>query len=149
MNKKDQELIDWFNNYFDNCYYVKHDDHPKSIFMVYDKNYIRQKKLAKLEGKELIKTDITGVCLFGQDLEYKWFMCNYNIIWSYLRDNYSYKYNDIRSFIKDRLDEHTKMIVTQLTPIESLRGLSHLLEGYTKMSFLTSGDVNKKINNEI
>lgn len=149
MNKKDQELIDWFNNYFDNCYYVKHDDHPKSIFMVYDKNYIRQKKLAKLEGKELIKTDITGVCLFGQDLEYKWFMCNYNIIWSYLRDNYSYKYNDIRSFIKDRLDEHTKMIVTQLTPIENLRGLSHLLEGYTKMSFLTSGDVNKKINNEI
>ena len=51
--------------------------------------------------------------------------------------------------ILDRLDEHTKMIVTQLTPIESLRGLSHLLEGYIKMSFLTSGDVNKKINNEI
>ena len=48
-----QELIEWFNNYFYNCYYVKHDDYPESIFMFYDKNYIRKQKLAKIEGKNI------------------------------------------------------------------------------------------------
>ena len=31
--KYNQELIDWFNNYFYNCYYVKHDDFPESIIL--------------------------------------------------------------------------------------------------------------------
>ena len=47
-----KELIEWFNNYYDNCYYVKRDNYPNSIFMYYDVNYVRQLKLAKLEGKE-------------------------------------------------------------------------------------------------
>ena len=39
MFQKDIETIDWLNNYFDNCYYVKHDNFPESIFMFYDVNY--------------------------------------------------------------------------------------------------------------
>ena len=114
--KYNKELINWFNNYFYNCYYVKHNDYPESIFMYYDKNYVRQLKLAKLEGIDYVeKTDITGVCLFEQDWKNKIFCCNYEYIWSYLRDKCSFNYYDIQAFIMDRLDDHTKMMV--LTPI--------------------------------
>ena len=106
--KNNQEIIDWFNNYFYNCYYVTHDNFPESIFMFYDKNYIRQHKLAKLEGKDYVeKSDITGVCLFQQDWKNKWFRCNYDLIWCYFRDNYSTIYSDFKSFITDRLEEHS------------------------------------------
>ena len=133
---KEQELIDWFNNYFYNCYYVKHDDFPESIFMFYDINYVRQLKLAKLEGKKYVeKTDITGVCLFQQDWKYKWFCCNYDYIWLYLRDKYSFSYDDFKSFIRDMLEEHTKMSV--LTPDTPLQAVAPELEEHTKMSVLT------------
>ena len=135
MIKYNQELIDWFKNYFDNCYYVKHDEYPESIFMFYDINYVRQKKLAKLEGKNIEKTDITGVCLFEQEWKYNWFGCNYNLIWCYLRDNYSFNHVDFQEFIKYMLEEHTKMSV--LTPSKTRRLNWSRLEEHTKMSVLT------------
>ena len=112
---QNKELIDWFNNYFDNCYYVKHEDYPESIFMFYDVNYVRQLKLAKLDGKKYVeKTDITGVCLFEQDWKYKWFCCDHDNIWCYLRDKYKYNINDFQSFMMDRLEERSKFNI--LTP---------------------------------
>ena len=133
---QNKELIDWFNNYFDNCYYVKHEDFPESIFMFYDKNYVRQLKLAKLEGKEIpIKIDITSVCLFEQDWRHNFFCCNYNLIWNYLLVN-SFTYDDIQSFIRDRLVEHSKMSI--LIPIDMVENEWKMLEEYDKMSILTS-----------
>ena len=133
--KQNKEIINWFNNYFDNCYYVKHDEYPDSIFMFYDINYVRQKKLAKLEGKNIEKTDITGICVIEQEWKYKWLCCNYDLIWKYLRDNYSFNYDDFQEFIKDRLEEHSKMNV--LTPSMRFLKLAYKLEEHSKMNVLT------------
>ena len=134
--KQNKELIDWFNNYFDNCYYVKHDDFPESIFMFYDVNYVRQLKLAKLEGKNYVeKTDITGICIFQQDWKYKLFRCDYILIWSYLKNNYSFSYSDFQSFITVMLEEHSKMNV--LTPLMYFSKPSIVLEEHSKMNVLT------------
>lgn len=109
-----KELINWFNEYFDNCYNVKHDDYPWSIFMYYDKNFVRQQKLAKLDGKNIIKHDITGVFLFEQNWENNTLRCNYNLIWSYFTKYNILIYDDIQStinfIIKDR------PIINNLTP---------------------------------
>ena len=111
-----KEIIDWFNNYFYNCYYVKHEDYPDSIFMFYDINYTRQLKLATLEGKDYVeKTDITGTCLFQLDLESNWIRCNSILIWSYFRDNYSVIYKNFQEFIRDRLEERPKISVLKST----------------------------------
>ena len=134
-----QELIDWFNNYFDNCYYVKHNDFPESLFMFYDVNYIRQLKLAQLEGKNIEKSDITGECLFEQDWKYKLFRCDYNLIWSYLRDNYSFNYDDFKSFVFERMEEHLKMKIltlTDWTPISS----HIILEDHSKMIIIIKNE---------
>ena len=42
--KNIQDAIEWFNELFDNCYYVKHIDYSESVFMFYDINYVRQLK---------------------------------------------------------------------------------------------------------
>ena len=130
------DLITWFNNLFNNCYYVKHDDHPDSIFMFYDLRYVRKIKLSQIIGKPITQPkNITGVCLFEQDWKNNYLWCKYNEIWKYLEDNYSSKYNDIQSFIKDRLEEHTKMNV--LTPKVVLPLPLSPLEEHTKMNVLT------------
>ena len=115
--KDKQELVCWFKNYFDNCYYVKHDDYPDSIFMFYDINYIRKQKLAQLEGKYHVeKTDVTGVYLFEQDWKNNYLWC-YDFIWQYLMDHYSVNYDDIESFIKQILVNISsfKMLSPKLT----------------------------------
>ena len=133
---KQEELINWFNNIFYNCYYVKHDDYPNSIYMFYDLNYIRKIKLAKISGKECLPSKtISGECLFEQDWENKYLWCKYSVIWKYLEDNYSSYYNNIQQFVKDRLEEHTKMNV--LTPKVHYHSLHLLLEEHTKMNVLT------------
>ena len=137
------DLITWFNNLFNNCYYVKHDDHPDSIFMFYDLRYVRKIKLSQITGKPITQPkNITGVCLFEQDWKNNHLWCKYNEIWKYLEDNYSSKYNDIQSFIKDRLEEHTKMNV--LTPdtiyshdADAVIDYVIELEEHTKMNVLT------------
>ena len=114
--KYNQELINWFNDYFNNCYYAKHEDYPETIFMFYDINYVRQLKLAKLEGIDYVeKTEVTGICLFEQDWKHKWILCNYDLIWKYLQDNYSPKYKYVQSFINNMLKEHSKLSI--LTPL--------------------------------
>ena len=103
----DKEIIDWFNNYLDNCYYVKHDDFSKSLFMFYDVNYVRQLKLAKIEGIDSVeKTDVTGICLFELDLRYHNFYCNYELIWTFLRDKYFFDYSKFQTFVRYLLEKH-------------------------------------------
>ena len=134
--KQNKEMIEWFNNYFDNCYYVRHNDYPESIFMFYDINYNRQLKLAKLEGKDYVeKTDITGECLFEQEWKNKQFYCNYRLIWGYFRDNYSIIFSDFKSFIKDRLEEYSKLSVN--FKISKQEKLMVVKEEHSKLSVLT------------
>ena len=131
---KEQELIDWFNNYYDNCYYVKHNDFPESLFMFYDINYARQLKLAKLEGIDYVeKTEVTGVCLFEQDWKNNWLRCNFDLIWGYLCDNYSYNYDNNMIFLIERLEEHSMI----LNPNPSVwLNINQLLE-HSKLNIIT------------
>lgn len=123
---KNIELIDWFNNYFDNCYRVKHKHHTNSVFMFYDINYIRQQKIAKIEGKKVIKTNITGVCLFELDFNGNCIYCNYDLIWCYLQDKYTLIYDDIQIFIKHRLLERK----LNLTPVSTQVRIDMFIEDF-------------------
>ena len=112
MTNKD--LINWFNNYFDNCYSVIYDDAPNSIYMYYDINFVRKQKLAQLEGKNIKKPNITGACLFIKELDDHYFQCNYNLIWNYIKNNFSNDYFNVRSFIDKRLNDYS---LNDLVPI--------------------------------
>jgi hypothetical protein len=114
MNK--EEISKWFWNKFNSCYPVVHSNHSKSIFMFYDEQFIRQKKLARVLGEELIyPKEIKGTYLFRLDYNYKIFWCNKLEIWSFFEKNYSSNYTDIQIFIRNLLEEHDKMQL--LTPL--------------------------------
>lgn len=100
-----EELKVWFLDKCISCYPVIHEDYPESVFWYYDDKICRKMKLCKLVGKEYIqtKTAVTGICLFEQDFKNGWFLCDYNIIWSFFYSNYSVKYLDVQSFIKSLL----------------------------------------------
>ena len=106
-------LIDKWNS----CVWMIHDDNPENIIMVYDKQFIRQKKLNSLfdEEDKLIfnKTDDSKI-LFYQDYKNGYLRCDYEEIWSVLSNKYGLKYDDIKSLIKDVLLEGDKL--KQLTP---------------------------------
>ena len=62
------ELNIWFRNKFNNCYPVIHDDYPESIFMYYEPQFIRQKKMSRILGETLENPEKpSGICLFEQD----------------------------------------------------------------------------------
>jgi len=129
------ELIEWFNNIFNNCYYVTHNDYS-GIFMYYDLRYVRKLKLCKIDGKEISQPKtIIGECLFEQDWKNKYLWCKYSVIWKYLEDNYSTNYKDIQSFIKDRLEEQDKIKI--LTPMYLPAPFGPRLEEHDKMKVLT------------
>ena len=109
---KNEELKDWFLNKFNNCYYVAHDDYPKSLFMYYDEKFVRKMKLCKLSGKEVIYPKIPpGICLFEQDYKNEHFFIDYNEITSFLYQNYSTNWKDIKNLIDSWLkDSVLKMI---------------------------------------
>ena len=112
MYQKDIETIDWFNNYYNNCYYVNHTDYPESVFMFYDVNYVRQLKLAKLEGKNYVeKTDITGECLF--QLENGIFYLNINFIQYFISKLYGFGgiYLFIDNWFKEFINESHPQIL--------------------------------------
>ena len=118
----EKKLIEWFNNYFDNCYYVKHNNYPESLFMFYDINYVRQLKIAKLEGKNIEKNHITGVCLFELNWERNMFNCDYDLIMLYVKDNYSPNFRDFYDFINNMLLKYHNSTV--LTPIKYIRQIT-------------------------
>ena len=110
-----EEISKWFWNKYNSCYPVIHKDYPKNIFMFYDEQFFRQKKLARVLGEELIyPSEIKGKCLFRQDYKNGWFDCKYDEIWSFFERNYSSNYTDIQTLIKSLLEEHDKM--QALTP---------------------------------
>ena len=111
----DEELKDWFWNKFNSCYCVKHEDYPESLFMYYDKNFYRQKKLARVLEQEVIyPSKVDGICLFEQDYENNFLWCNHKEIWSFFEENSNYNYQEISDLIKCWLVEHSKLQV--LTP---------------------------------
>ena len=110
MNK--EELKKWFWNKFNGCYKVKHSDYQDRIFYFYDKQFIRQKKLSRIIGEEIVyPSEVKGICLFRQDLKNERLWCKYDKIWSFFETNFSPNYSEIQSFIKELLEEHDKLSV--------------------------------------
>jgi len=131
-----EELKDWFWNKFNSCYCVKHEDYPESLFMYYDKNFYRQKKLARVLEQEVIyPSKVDGVCLFEQDYENNYLWCDNKEIWSFFKENSNYNYQEIRDLIKGWLVEPSKLHV--LTPLlGSIKSVNKLVEP-SKLHVLT------------
>ena len=132
-----EELKIWFWDKFNNCYCVKHDDYPQSVFMIYDLNYIRAKKLANILNKDFeYPTKIKGDCLFRQDLKNGNLWCNHDEIWSFFIKQYSSNYQEISGLIKCWLEEHDKLKV--LTTVLNFKGTGNMLEEHDKLKVLTT-----------
>ena len=131
-----EELKIWFWDKFNSCYSVKHEDYSDIIFMFYDINFIRAKKLATILNNDVeYQTEVKGDYLFRQDFNNEYLWCDYDEIWSVFEKNYSYNYQEIRKLIKDWLEEHDKLKV--LTPnVGFIQNLS-LLEEHDKLKVLT------------
>ena len=113
-----EELSKWFLDKFNSCYQVVHKDYPGSIFMYYDEQFIRQKKLARVLNEEIVyPSKIVGTCLFELDYKNGWINCDHNEIWLFFRKNYSINYNNIQTFIKNILENHAKS--QTLTPADN------------------------------
>ncbi|MCK9416082.1 hypothetical protein M0Q97_05415 [Candidatus Dojkabacteria bacterium] len=131
-----EEISKWFWNKFNSCYPVVHEDYPESIFMIYDEQFLRQKKLARVLDKELsYPTEVKGICLFHQDYKNGWFECSYDEIWSFFKRNYSSNYTDIQTLIKNLLVEHDKL--QALTPFYSFPTDTRQLVEQDKLQALT------------
>jgi len=134
MNK--EEISKWFWNKYNSCYPVVHEDYPGNIFMFYNEQFSRQRKLARVLDEELsYPTEVKGKCLFRQDYKNGWFECNWFEIWSFLERNYSSNYTDIQTLIKSLLEEHDKL--QALTPGSITTSPSSVLEEHDKLQALT------------
>jgi hypothetical protein len=133
---KEQELKGWFFGKLNNCYPVRHNDYPDSIFWYYDVSFVRNIKLCTLSGKEIsLPKKVEGVCLFEQDLENKHLCCNYDEIWKIFYDNYSSEYFDVQSLIKGWLEDESKLSVYAPNPHKHIPMFS--LEDESKLSIYT------------
>ncbi|MCK9415981.1 hypothetical protein M0Q97_04905 [Candidatus Dojkabacteria bacterium] len=131
-----EEISKWFRNKYNSCYPVVHKDYPESIFMIYDEQFLRQKKLARILDEDVIyPSKIEGICLFHLDYKNRWFDCNYNEFWLFLYDNYSSNYYDIQTLIKNLLVEHDKLQV--LTPHLPSQSSADILVEHDKLQVLT------------
>jgi len=134
MNR--EEISKWFWNKFNSCYPVVHENYPESIFMIYDEQFLRQRKLSRVLDEELIyPTEVKGKYLFHQDYKNGWFECSYDEIWSFFKRNYSSNYTDIQTLIKNLLVEHDKL--QALTPNVIVTLLNCQLVEHDKLQALT------------
>ena len=134
-----EEIQIWFRNKFNSCYGVLHEDFPESIFMYYDPQFIRQKKLSRIVGEEIeypIKP--TGICLFEQDYKNGYLWMNYGEITSFFYKNYSPDWLEVKELISDMLKEYSKLQV--LTPNIFPLNTYSINNIYSKLQVLTPDD---------
>ena len=124
------DLKIWFWDKYNSCYSIKYNN---KIYMMYDPNFIRAKKLANILNKEIgYPTEVKGVCLFEQDWKNQYFWYDYDKIYLFLKSNLSYKNQNINKFICSRLKEADKL--SALTPSKLNVSLLHLLKEADKLS---------------
>ena len=131
----EEQLKIWFWDKFNSCYSVKHDNVPNSIYMYYDINFIRAKKLATILNKEVeYPTEIKGICLFELNFINEYIYIDYDNIWSIIVKKYSGVYEEICKLIKGWLEEWDKLKV--LTSDYYYLTVSYILEEYNKLKIL-------------
>ena len=134
--KSEEELKQWFWAKFLSCYYVKHDDYPNSIFMIYDKQFLRKVVINSILGKPIdYPKEVKGLCLFYQDYKNGYLWCDRFEIWSFLEKNYRDNYTDTQALIKGWLSEADKLNV--LTPYIHTLVPSQVLSDADKLNVLT------------
>jgi hypothetical protein len=97
-------LKEWFWNMYSSCYTIENDN---GIDMCYDKNFIRQRKFARLLGKDIkIPTTVTNV-IFHINLRNQYLYVDWNQIWVKF-EQYGYKTygGETESIIREILMEH-------------------------------------------
>ena len=102
----EEQLKEWSWDKFNSCYPVEYNN---KMFMIYDTNYIRAKKLANILNKDVeYPTEIKGVCLFEQDFKHNYLWCDTDEIWLFLIINYNSHYGKIEKLIRGWLEEYDK-----------------------------------------
>jgi len=103
-----EELTKWFCDKFNSCYQaVLVDDNGSRLFWFYDKNFIRKKKLCKIENIELHNNnEVKGVCLFDIYVHNRYIYCDSEIIWGFFGQNYSKNYIAIQSLINEIIEKN-------------------------------------------
>lgn len=98
-----EELKKLFWNKFNSCYSIKHDDYPDIIYWIYNESYVRKMKLCKLNNQEVKSSvNISEVCVFVQDVKYKYLNYDYDVILNFFKNNnLSIKHDDIQKFMTD------------------------------------------------
>jgi hypothetical protein len=92
-----EEAKKWFRDLFQGCYLKKIDKYPNSIFWIYDKELIRQRKLSKITGIEKFSLDMSiGEIIFEQDIKNGWFRIKYANYWQFLQSNFKLNDDEIR-----------------------------------------------------
>ena len=111
-----EELKIWFLDKYNSCYSVIDSDNPKVIYMIYDIDYIRAKKLANILNKEVeYPTEVKGIYLFEIHLELGYFIYNIDEIFTYLKHNYIVDYLEINTLISYFLEDNNNL--KTITPI--------------------------------
>jgi hypothetical protein len=132
----EEQLKQWFWNKFFSCYPVKHDDYPNSIFMIYDKQFLRKIVINSVLGKDVeYPKGIKGECLFEQDYKNNYLWCSYDEIWSFLKNNNASNIVDVQSLIKRWLSNADELNV--LTPDGTNLWKNMLLSEADKLNVLT------------
>ena len=106
-----EELGKWFLDKFNSCYRIE-SKIKGNYYLYYNKGYARQRKINSLLGKEYIKVPLKQECecLFILDYKNGYLLCDYDVIWSFLEEQYSSSYGEIASLIESFL------VLTGLTP---------------------------------
>ena len=117
--KTKEELKEWFWNKFNSCYRIEHSYIKGDYLLCYNKGYARRKKIQTLLGsdiEEIYPKEMLSDSKYLFYLDYKngYLRCDYKEIWSFFKENYSYKSHEISQFIKGLLEEYTKL--RSLTP---------------------------------
>jgi len=121
-----EELEKWFLDKFNSCYSVKHIDYPHKLFMFYDGNFIRQKKLARVLEQDLIcPTKVDGICLFEIDYQTNKIWCDYSNIWVYFINYFSPEWIKIQLFIQDILLGYVSLNISPHTVSSDYRLTDH------------------------
>ena len=131
-----EEIQIWFRNKFNSCYGVVYEDCSESIFMYYDPQFIRQKKLVRILGEEIEYPEkVAGKCLFEQDYKNGYLFMNYDEITSFIYENYSNNWLEIKELISTMLKDDSKLHI--LTPLLSSVQKRSKLKDDSKLQILT------------
>ena len=100
------ELENWFFDKFNSCYPIILKNEEDCIYMIYNENYIRAKKLANILNKDVeYPSEVNGVCLFQQDYQLRYLWCDSELIWDFFEKHYNVEYREIRSLIERYLEK--------------------------------------------